>query len=172
MNDDLSNRLSPEELERLHDQHADSLLRFLQRLTGNMEDAHDCLQMTFMILQEKGGLCLPEARKAWLFRVAHNEAQKLFREQGLRRKQWQQQVNERQTEDHESAIDAMVHQERLARVREAIEQLPSDLQAVVQLRMVEGLRFREIAERLQLPLGTALSRMHQALAKLSEKLSD
>ena len=54
----------------------------------------------------------------------------------------------------------------------AMEQLPADLQAVVRLRMVEGLRFREIAERLQVPLGTALSRMQQALTRLSRKLSD
>ncbi|MEZ6092553.1 MAG: sigma-70 family RNA polymerase sigma factor [Pirellulaceae bacterium] len=164
--------MSAEESERLHDLYAESLLRFLQRITGNIDDAQDCLQLTFMILQQKGGSCLPEARKAWLFRVAHNEARKLFRERDLRQKQMRRHGSDLPMERYDLPLDGVLHRERIAEVRRAMDQLPDDLQTIVRLRIVEGLRFREIADRLQLPLGTALSRMQQALTKLSQKLKE
>jgi len=56
--------------------------------------------------------------------------------------------------------------EQAEQVRAAIESLSADQQTVVRKRIYEGLKFREIAEELDVPLGTILARMQAALKKL------
>lgn len=172
MNQEQSNRLPAQQVAQLHEQYAESLRRYLIGILGNAEDAADCLQATFAILQEKGAACAPGARKAWLFRVASNEALKLFRNQ--RRDATTN--NEHAHEQSESTIDTPVtdaiRREQIERTRAAIAKMPDELRAVVMLRMNEGLKFREIAERLDIPLGTALARMQAALKQLETILKD
>jgi RNA polymerase sigma-70 factor (ECF subfamily) len=57
-------------------------------------------------------------------------------------------------------------------VRAALARLPEQLQTVVRLRIHDNLTFAEIAARLEIPLGTALTRMRTALAKLKAVLTD
>ena len=58
------------------------------------------------------------------------------------------------------------------RLRAAIEQLPENQRQVLLLRYYSGLKFVEIAELLGCPLNTALGRMHKAMLKLKELMSD
>jgi RNA polymerase sigma-70 factor (ECF subfamily) len=60
--------------------------------------------------------------------------------------------------------------ERAHLVRRALAQLPEHYRAVVVLRHYEGLKFREIAEVLEIPLGTVKSRMAEALSRLARTL--
>lgn len=156
----------------MHERHAASLLRFLTGLTGNVEDAQDCLQATFATLQEKGGSTAAATRKAWLFRVAHNEAMQLFRRRKLDQPGVLAARRAPQATSTDSPADQLLRQERLQRVRHEMDQLPAELLEVVKLRIIEDLRFREIAQRLQIPLGTALGRMQTALRKLAQQLGD
>lgn len=159
-------------MAELHEQYAQSLLRYLTKLIGNNEDASDCLQSTFAILQTKGGSCAKGARKAWLFRVAHNEALQLFR----RHKAKSFGDSENRLDDLSSSsgspIDEVLRIERLGEVKQAVESLSEELQVIVMMRVSEGLKFREIAEQLNIPLGTALARMQAALKQLDAKLRD
>ena len=60
--------------------------------------------------------------------------------------------------------------ERRRALRAAVEALPEHLREIVVLRLSGELRFEDIAELLQIPLGTALSRMHAAVERLREML--
>lgn len=60
--------------------------------------------------------------------------------------------------------------EALARLRQAVSELPAPQREVVVLRMSAGMPFEQIAELLHVPLGTALSRMHTALQHLRRVL--
>lgn len=60
--------------------------------------------------------------------------------------------------------------EHLAALRAAVDSLPASLREIVVLRTSVGLSFEEIAGLLQIPLGTALSRMHSATQKLRSLL--
>jgi RNA polymerase sigma-70 factor (ECF subfamily) len=71
-----------------------------------------------------------------------------------------------------SAEQRMIRWETVQRVRAAVEQLPDEQREVVRLRMGEQKKFAEIARELRLPLGTVLSRMQLALAKLRKSLED
>ena len=59
-----------------------------------------------------------------------------------------------------------------AAVRRTLATLPPAQQEVVRLRHVEGLRFREIAERLGRPLGTVLTQMRAALERMAAALEE
>jgi RNA polymerase sigma-70 factor (ECF subfamily) len=65
---------------------------------------------------------------------------------------------------------ALVARERKGLVREALAGLPEHYRTVVVLRHYEGLRFREIAELLDIPIGTVKSRMAEALDRLARAL--
>ena len=63
----------------------------------------------------------------------------------------------------------MAEKERAELVREAILRLPEHYRAVVVLRHYEGLKFRQIAEVLDIPEGTVKSRMAEALSRLARE---
>jgi RNA polymerase sigma-70 factor (ECF subfamily) len=67
----------------------------------------------------------------------------------------------------EAALQAWV----LAELRRAVEELSPELREVVKLSRFEGLKYREIASRLGVPVGTVKSRMHYAVSRLRERLN-
>jgi RNA polymerase sigma-70 factor (ECF subfamily) len=107
--------------------------------------------------------------RAWLFRVAHNEAMDCRRrsaleDRSIRAGGWWKSVSV-------SRPDELVgRREQIDRIRRAVESLPAEQRQVVQLRIYEELTFAEIAARLQAPLGTVLTRMRLATRKLTEAL--
>jgi RNA polymerase sigma-70 factor (ECF subfamily) len=60
------------------------------------------------------------------------------------------------------------HAERRAWIRQAMDALPEHLRSVVQLVYYQGLKYREAAEALSVPVGTVKSRLHAAILKLNE----
>lgn len=64
----------------------------------------------------------------------------------------------------------LIGQERLDALQRALAALPDSQREIVALRMSAGLQFEQIAELLQIPLGTALSRMHAAVQRLRDEL--
>ena len=69
------------------------------------------------------------------------------------------------------SVHHAIQQEDIERVREALMRLPASQREVVQKRIYEGLKFREIADELDVPLGTVLARMQAALKKLKPILT-
>ena len=61
-------------------------------------------------------------------------------------------------------------QEEAARVRAALERLPPGLREVFELGEVQGLRYQDVGEILDIPVGTVKSRMHAAVQKIRELL--
>ena len=66
----------------------------------------------------------------------------------------------------------MLERDLRAALRRTLATLPQAQQEVVRLRHVEGLRFREIAERLGRPLGTVLTQMRAALERMAAALEE
>jgi len=74
--------------------------------------------------------------------------------------------------DNHDAASAILKNERQAQVQAAVRRLSPEQQLVVKLRIDDDFTFREIALQLQIPLGTALSRMRAALKCLAEELNE
>jgi RNA polymerase sigma-70 factor (ECF subfamily) len=127
-----------------------------------------------MALSRFGGDVIPEARKSWLFRVVHREALRI-REKQRRYSQANENsptVSERHATYELNPLARMADQENLERLKRQIEELPHEQQQVLRLRIFEGMTFAEIAEVMQIPIGTALSRMRLALDRLRASTSD
>ena len=146
------------------------LMRYLQRLSGNDHVAEELHQQTWLSVLDhlekfdarssgSGGF------KAWLFRIATNKANDLWRSRGRERTATEglKLVTEDQAPDAGHRLEGSEQEQKL---RRAIELLPENQKQVLLLRYYSNLKFVEIAQMLGCPLNTALGRMHKAMIKL------
>jgi RNA polymerase sigma-70 factor (ECF subfamily) len=64
--------------------------------------------------------------------------------------------------------DSVVRAEASQLVRETLDQLPESMHALIQLVYYQGMKYREAAEILDIPVGTVKSRLHAAIARLTD----
>jgi RNA polymerase sigma factor (sigma-70 family) len=172
-------KIDPQVVAALYLEHADPLRRFVVGVLGDAESAADVLHATFAKLVELGHTVREDAHKSWLFSVAYHEALALRRRRAVEasaaQRIWSQRIaaeGSAEQQNRDGAEERMIRWETVQRVRDAVEQLPPEQREVVRLRMGEQKKFADIAHELQLPLGTVLSRMQLALAKLRKSLED
>jgi RNA polymerase sigma-70 factor, ECF subfamily len=157
------------ELERLYDEHAQSLYAFLLNFTRDESDTRDMLQEVFVKLARHPELLVGiRDERAFLIRLAHNAAIDLIRRRGTR---------ERTKENIAAGIISPFattknpdEQIFLAELADALAELPADQRAVVHLKLWEELTFEQIAAALDIPQNTAASRYRYGLDKLRNRL--
>lgn len=163
-------------MEAAYQQHAVALERFLLGILKDEASASDALQSTFAQLIRKGHVVDPGSVRSWLFRVAYNQAMLIFRQQATRRQVTEKAAwmlkHEQQSRSEVDSVDEAMRIEDIHVVREALECLPAEQLRVVQMRIYDNLKFRQISEQLGVPLGTVLSRMQSALKKLRTILNE
>lgn len=167
---DASESVAIEQWRKVFEECESGLRAFLAGRLGQQSDVEDCLQTVCvkMVLQARQSQQVrPVARRAWLFRVAANEAAATWR----RKASTQRMIDRHGGTDtvQSDPTEQIIRAEMVGEIRRAMEKLPEPMRIVVQLRMHEGLTFQQIADRLQIPLGTALTRMRRALALLKEQ---
>ncbi|MBL7187440.1 MAG: RNA polymerase sigma factor [Phycisphaerae bacterium] len=159
---ELANRGDFEAFGILYHRYRDWVYRLAWRFTGNRQDALDVLQETFAYLLGKfPGFELTAAMTTFLYPVVKHLSL------ALRRK------NRRFVSDDEalSKLTAPVSQDtersrcELAGVLAA---LPEAQREILLMRFVDGMSLQEIAETLNIPLGTVKSRLHHALRALRD----
>jgi RNA polymerase sigma-70 factor (ECF subfamily) len=157
----------------------DSVHRMAYHLAGNQEDAADLVQETY--LRALGAEDRFELReqgiRPWLFRILHNA---FYTKLGKDRRapalseNLQLEAGEGESEDGAPAWDlASLNWEQVdERLKEAIDELQPAYREVLLLWAVEGLKYKEIAEAVDVPLGTVMSRLYRARSILSGQLGD
>ena len=174
----------PLQFEQLVLRYEHRLYNYLRRYLGNPELAQDVFQATFLKLHLK---CeqFQEGRKVrpWLYRIATNQAVDALRRE-RRRKTFSLYAMRTHTDGSSSnwlecisgsdpnPLETLVHQEQKSGCLQAVEQLPGPFKQVVNLVLFEGLKYREVAEVLSIPLGTVKSRMHTAFLRLQKVLGE
>lgn len=164
-------RGDPEIVEQLYVTYSGQLRPFLVGLLRDRALADEALQQTFQQALKRGGDVDPQRWKGWLFRVAWNEAMALRRRQQIDVRALQK-IARTAPRHGLPASDGLLQAEQLERLRRAVERLPPDQQTVVRRRIDNEQTFQQIADELQLPLGTVLTRMRLALARLRAALQD
>jgi RNA polymerase sigma-70 factor (ECF subfamily) len=154
------------ELVRIH---APGVLNVIYRLCGNMQVAEDATQETFIQAWQR----LPSYRsrsslRNWLYRIAVNTAIDMLRKEKRILPGEIENMNLMVSEPGPEAMAANL--ERTEMVQEAILALPDASRAVLVLREFEDLSYKEIAESLDIPVGTVMSRLNYARKLLREKL--
>jgi len=163
---------SPSELEREVIRHFDEfrspLLRYILSFGLSAHDGEDIIQEVFLSLFRHLRLGRSQRNlRGWIFRVAHNLS--LKRRGANKRLQqleavWDDFVD-RQVDPAPSAEQQMVLGERQVRLIAVLRALPDQDQRCLRLR-AEGLRYREIAEVLDISLGAVSILLTRSLAKL------
>ena len=155
----------------LYAEHGEELRRFLIGLLRDVHLAADVCQTTFAKAVETGHTARQESLKSWLFMVAYHEAMLVRRRETTGQRALAEKFI-RQSLDNSIVRPEtqLVNQEIIARVRNALKELPADQAEVVRRRMFREQKYQRIADDLKLPLGTVLTRMRLALAKLRKSL--
>lgn len=162
--------MDPAAVAALYVEHAHELRCFLIGVLRDGELANEALQAAFAKAIEVGHTARDETRKAWLFRVALNEALALRRREAIGDKVTRKVAWTSRSANEETPFAEVMRFETVQQVRDALETLPADQRQVVQLRIYEEKTFATIAEELNIPLGTVLTRMRLALRKLKKCL--
>ena len=161
--------LDPDTVADCHLAFSEMLERYAWAIVRDWSLAADVVQASFVTLSRFGGDVAPEARKSWLFRVAHREALRVRERQKPYHQASQlatSTVLETKATYEINPLTKMAAHEEAEGLREKINRLSVEQRQVLRLRFFENKTFAEIAEALQIPLGTALSRMRLALERL------
>ena len=157
--------------ERAFSDHRDSIVRFVTGIVGDSHLAQDVSQQVFSKLLEHGTDVESGSIRAWLFRVAYNEAIQIKRRESIDRRALTK-MAQGLNEVFESTSDRIVDAEEIELIQKCLEQLPDNIRQVFRMRMFDDLKFTEIAEQLEIPLGTALTRMRTALTQIRKLIDE
>lgn len=161
------------------------LYGYLRRYLGDSSLAEDVFQNTFLQLYLKSGQ-YESGRpvRPWLYTIATHQAIDALRRNARHQVLSLEQKREEGADGElrnlldtlesrgPAPMDNVSAQERKEKVRAGVERLPDFLRDVVILAYYQGLKYREIAEVLDIPVGTVKSRLHAALLKLQEAWSE
>lgn len=163
--------------------YAQPLLRYLQRLVGDdlAEELHQQTWMSVLDNLDKFDPALASQSnesgapaggfKAWLFRIATNKANDLWRSRGRERaaKDGLRLVKDQTTPWAGEEAQGKEMQQKLIH---AINKLPESQRQVLALRYYSNMKFIDIAKLLGCPLNTALGRVHKAMIKLRQLMDE
>lgn len=154
------------ELVRMHYQGA---VNVVYRLCGDIHLAEDVAQETFLKVWDKLHTYKPVGSfRGWVYRIAANAALDI-----LRKKREEVDMESVTLSSPSSGVEQTVIRGQQAKVvRQAVLSLPPASRAVLVLREYEGLTYQEIADSLEIPIGTVMSRLAYARGVLKKLLAN
>ncbi|WP_231742738.1 RNA polymerase sigma factor [Stieleria varia] len=159
-------------LEQLFDDARGEILGTLFYLVGNIEDARDALQETFLkCWRKRQELSDITNLRAWVFRVALNTGRD-FRKTAWNRRRQSLAEDAVMVSTAESPDSGLVQDEQIQRLQHAVRQLRAEEQEVFLLRQNGELTYEEIAQTTSLPIGTVKTRMRTAIRQLRQSVGD
>jgi RNA polymerase sigma-70 factor (ECF subfamily) len=163
--------------EPLVERYRERVWRLALGYVRDREEAWDVAQEAFI----RAWQALPSFREqsafyTWLFRIVVNVATDRVRARAARgrafgadpvpEEEWERVM----TDPAAGPDEAATRTEERARIQRALEALPEHHRAIIMLSDLEGLSYREIAEVLDIPMGTVMSRLHNARKRLRQVL--
>lgn len=144
------------------------LRRFAYSLTGTMPEADDLLQGTLeRVLRQSPPLGV--AIEPWAFRICRNLWIDECRSRQVRDRAAQQpELTDGQVVDGERATTSQI---QLHQVDAAMARLPDEQREIISLVAIQGMSYQDVADTLEIPKGTVMSRLARARAALSKTLN-
>jgi RNA polymerase sigma-70 factor (ECF subfamily) len=163
-------------------EHMPSLYSAALRMTRNPADAEDLVQETYLRAYKGfGGFTEGTNLKAWLYRILTNTFINRYRAKKRRPEEtdfddvedfylYRRMGGLEEARANRSAEDELMDLFPEAEVKQAVEALPENFRLPVLLADVEGFSYKEIAEILEIPIGTVMSRLHRGRKALQKAL--
>ena len=152
-------------IERLIHQYHGDVYRYGFRLSGNAADADDLAQQVFLAAHQKiGQLREMERARGWLLAITRNQFFKMYRRRRpVDSSSLELDVNQVPDDLEKEEFD----QERL---QAALDEMPEPYRTVLLMFYFEDLAYQEIADTMQVAIGTVMSRLSRAKGQLRYKL--
>ena len=155
----------------LYSRYYGTVLRFVQRLTGDIDSAQEAVNDVMMVVWDKAGTFAGKSKvSTWIMGIAYRKAMKL----GTRMRRWTFRFKAADWSDVVERAAALEGQtKRLIEedlMYRAVQLLPPKQRAVVELTYFHGYSYEEISEIVGCPTNTVKTRMFHARAKLKELL--
>ncbi len=149
--------------------HARGVLNVIYRMCGDAQVAEDAAQETFIRAWARlGSFRVDSSLRNWLYRIALNTATDMLRKE---KRTLTGALEGFHLADPQLGPEGLfLQEERTAVVQRAIQTLPDASRAVLVLKEYEGFSYHEIADALDIPIGTVMSRLNYARRLLKEKL--
>ncbi len=167
-------------LSRLYDKYQRKVYSAVLQIVRNQEDAGEVLQDVFLQVWEKAGLFDGNRGTfgAWLATIAHNKAINVLRSRRFKKSAQEIQqdfeqlssILSPQTVDTRTALDNQIEDDERKQMLALLERIPLAQRTALILAYYSGYSQSEIAEHLQIPLGTVKTRMRQGMITLRELL--
>jgi len=163
--------------EPLVERYRQRVWRLAYQLLRDREEAWDCAQEAFVrAFHSLASFRGHSAFYTWLFRITVNVATDRQRSRGaqarafgaerLSEEEWKRTMPDPGARPDQAAVQS----EQRERIRQALDALPPKARTIIMLSDVEGLSYREIADVLGCPIGTVMSRLHNARKRLKSVL--
>ena len=164
----------PEAFNRLMEVHERRMYAVAPRMCANREDAQDCLQEAMLRVYRAIGSFKGESSfSTWLYRITMNTClDELRRRKNKQSTSLDDLLDEgwAPSDDRSSPEKHAVRVETARALQQTIQELPEDMRAAVVLRDIQGYSYEEIAQILDINVGTIKSRISRGREKLREKL--
>ena len=165
--------------------YGDKIFRLAMRITKSPQIAEEVLQNVFVKLVEKLGMFRGESKlSTWIYTISTNECFRYIRTRNNRNlkdisvdeyndknKGMSSDVLQIKDDDY-NPEDKAINMERVKMLDKAVNELAEDYRTVFQLRDIEGLTNKEVAEVLGLSLSAVKSRILRARTQIKNKLSN
>lgn len=160
----------PEAFAALYDRHSKSAYSLAYRMMGEKQAAEDLVQDVFLKVWRAAGSYRAErgSVRTWILSIVHNRGIDQIRATASRRRtQDKVEASAAKTQPSEAFASAWRNSQR-DQVRDALNTLPAEQLKILELAYFSGYTHVEIAELLDLPLGTVKGRMRLGLKKIRE----
>jgi RNA polymerase sigma-70 factor (family 1) len=156
--------------EQVFHKYYDSLVQYANTIIRDTAESEDIVQQVFITLWEKKEtINVHTSLRAMLYKSVYNASLNKIKQQKVRYKY----ANEYQTENSTEDSSNMIQEKELQqRIDEAIETLPTQCAKIFKMSRYEELKYKEIAESLNLSIKTIENQMGKALKLMRDNLKD
>ncbi len=167
--------MNSKKMEEYIEEYGKDVYSFCVYLTRSRQDADDLYQQTFLVAFEKNEIDETLKPVSYLLSIAANLWNNQKRKYLWRKKKaniiyFQEENLEQIAEDAQTVEEAMIKRDERELVRKLVDELPDKMRVVVLMHYMENMSMEEIAKALGIPAGTVKSRLHQAKARLKERM--
>lgn len=159
-----------EAFSRLYENTKKSIYSFILSIMKNPDDSEEIMQETYVKIWQSAPNYSPQGKPlAWMFTIARNFCMMKFRSEKHEADMGLSDLSEKETGEYcrgvENATDRMV-------LETALKNLGEEERTIVLLHASAGMKHREIADELSMPLATILSKYNRAVKKLQKILGE
>ncbi len=177
-----SDRVIQEEFDDLYQEYRSAVFSFACYLTQNSGEAEDLFQETWLrIVHHLPKKVEKSSAKAWIFTITANLHKDVLRKKRIRRAFFFQKASRSVPDEGANsflfgssipgAANGVNRVDMRRDIAQAMERLPERQRGIFALREIEGLKYSEISEIYEIPVGTVKSLMFRAVRKLRGELS-